>query len=139
MTETSANAQLARDYFTAFAARDEAWWKEHIADDFVRHDPGLPFVVRGHDGMRQLGEFLHGNFSRIELPILDSVAEGDKVLIHLRMKAIHSGDGLGVPATHKPVDFVVMDLFRFEGGKLKEHWALMDNLGMLKQIGAVDA
>ena len=32
-----------------------------------------------------------------------------------------------------------MDLFRIADGKLAEHWALMDNLTMLKQIGAVSA
>jgi predicted SnoaL-like aldol condensation-catalyzing enzyme len=32
-----------------------------------------------------------------------------------------------------------MDLFRVEGDRLVEHWALMDNLNLLKQIGAVDA
>ncbi|MGO1305713.1 MAG: ester cyclase [Sphingomonas parapaucimobilis] len=50
---------------------------------------------------------------------------------------MHSGDDLGIPATGKPVDFQVMDLFHIKDGKLTEHWALMDNLGMLQQIGAV--
>lgn len=87
--------------------------------------------------MRKLGEFLHGNLSQIELPIVETVAQGDSVLVHLRVKAIHSGDDLGIPATGKPVDFQVMDLFHIKDGKLTEHWALMDNLGMLQQIGAM--
>ena len=45
MANTDANKQLARDYFAAFLARDEAWWREHIAPEFLRHDPGLPFEV----------------------------------------------------------------------------------------------
>ncbi len=31
-----------------------------------------------------------------------------------------------------------MDLFRIIGDRLVEHWAQMDNLLLLKQIGAVD-
>ena len=31
-----------------------------------------------------------------------------------------------------------MDYFRVADGILAEHWALMDNLTMLKQIGVVD-
>ena len=46
------NKQLCRDYFKAFLERDEAWWQEHIAPTFVRHDPGLPFEVRGPGGRR---------------------------------------------------------------------------------------
>ena len=43
---TDANKDLARSYFAAFLARDEAWWQRHIAPDFVRHDPGLDFAVQ---------------------------------------------------------------------------------------------
>jgi hypothetical protein len=33
----------------------------------------------------------------------------------------------------------VLDLFKIENGVLVEHWALLDNLGMLKQLGALPA
>lgn len=51
---TEANKQLCRDYFTAFLKRDVAWMQKHIAPTFVRHDPGLPFEVRGPAGVAQL-------------------------------------------------------------------------------------
>ena len=49
-----ANKQLCRDYFKAFLAGDTEWMKRHIAPGFVRHDPGLPFEVRGPDGVAKL-------------------------------------------------------------------------------------
>ena len=61
--------QLARDYFAAFLARDEAWWQAHVAPDFVRHDPGLPFEVRGPEGIRQLADALHPGIPDMTLPI----------------------------------------------------------------------
>jgi len=67
------------------------------------------------------------------------IAEGDRVLVHLRQVATHSGPYQGKPATGARTDIEVMDLFRVEGDRLVEHWALMDNLSLLKQIGAVDA
>lgn len=129
--------QLARDYMTAFRNRDEAWWDHYIAPEFVRHDPGLDFEVRGPEGMRKLGEFLHRAFSQVELPISDAVMQGDKVLLRLRMQGVHTGDFNGTPASGERIDIDVMDLFRVADGRLVEHWALMDNLGMLKQIGAL--
>jgi predicted SnoaL-like aldol condensation-catalyzing enzyme len=33
----------------------------------------------------------------------------------------------------------VLDLFQIRDGVLVEHWALLDNLGMLKQLGALPA
>ena len=37
------------------------------------------------------------------------------------------------------IDIVVLDLFQIHDGVLIEHRALLDNLGMLKQLGALPA
>ncbi len=133
MTET--NKQLARDYFKAFLSRDEVWWKTHIAPTFKRNDPGLPFEVIGPAGVRQLADALHPGIPDMTLPIDDVIAEGDKVLVRLRVQGTHGGELMGVPATGKPIDIGVLDLFQFQDGMLIEHWALLDNLGLLRQIG----
>jgi predicted ester cyclase len=39
--------------------------------------------------------------------------------------------------TGKTIDIGVLDLFQIRDGVLIEHWALLDNLGMLKQLGAI--
>lgn len=128
--------QLARDYFRAFRDRDEAWWDAHIALDFVRHDPGLDFEVRGPDGIRRLAELMHGGMSEIDMDIRDMVEEGDRVLARLRQLGRHTGEFQGIPASGNRIDVEVMDLFRFDGDMLVEHWALMDNATMQKQMGA---
>lgn len=134
-----ANKDLARAYFTAFLDRDAAWWQRHIAPDFVRHDPGLNFTVRGPEGVARLGEVLHGGVTEMTLPIDEVVAEGDRVLVRLRFRGRHTGDLMGLPASGRSIDIAVMDLFRIVDGRLVEHWALLDNLGMLKQVGALPA
>ena len=133
------NKDLVRAYFVAFRDRDATWWDRFIAPDFVRHDPGLDFEVRGPAGVAKLAEVLHGGLSDIDMRIDEVIAEGDRVLARLRFQGRHTGEFQGVPATGKSVDIAVMDFFRVAGGRLAEHWALMDNLTMLKQIGAVDA
>ncbi|KMO42397.1 hypothetical protein VQ03_10790 [Methylobacterium tarhaniae] len=134
-----ANKVLARAYFAAFLERDEAWWQRTIAPDFVRHDPGLNFEVRGPEGVRRLGEVLHGGVSEMKLPIDEVIAEGDRVLVRLRFRGRHTGDLMGLPASGRSIDIAVMDLFRIVDGRLVEHWALLDNLGLLKQVGALPA
>ncbi len=42
-------------------------------------------------------------------------------------------------ASGRSIDIAVMDLFRIVDGRLVEHWALLDNLGLLKQVGALPA
>ncbi len=133
------NKDLVRAYFVAFRDRDVTWWDRFIAPDFVRHDPGLDFEVRGPAGVAKLAEVLHGGLSDIDMRIDEVIAEGDRVLARLRFQGRHTGEFQGVPATGKAVNIAVMDFFRVADGRLAEHWALMDNLTMLKQIGAVDA
>ena len=135
MSTPDANKQLARDYFTAFLAADAAWWDEHIAPDFRRHDPGLPFEVVGPAGVKRLADALLPGMPDMALPIEDIVAEGEKVLVRLRVQGTHGGDLMGIPATGRPIDIAVMDLFVIRDGKLVEHWALLDNLSLLRQLG----
>ena len=124
MSTTDANKQLARDYFQAFLAADEAWWRDHIAPGFRRHDPGLPFEVVGPEGVKQLADALLPGIPDMELPIEDVAAEDDKVLVRPRVRG-----------TGRKIDIGVLDLFRFRDGRLIEHWALLDNLGLLRQLG----
>ena len=133
------NKQLCRDYFKAFLAGDTAWMERHIAADFVRHDPGLPFEVRGPAGVKQLHDALMPAFPDMQLPLQDFVAEGEKVLVRLRVQATHSGPFGDLAATGRTVDIAVLDLFQIRDGVLVEHWALLDNLSMMKQLGVIAA
>ena len=57
------------------------------------------------------------------------------MLARLRVQGTHRGELMGIPATGKRIDIAVLDLFQIRDGKLIEHWALLDNLGMLRQLG----
>ena len=135
MSVMETNKQLARDYFKAFLAADEAWWRHHIAPEFRRHDPGLPFEVVGPQGVKRLADALLPGIPDMELPIEDVIAEGDKVLVRLRVRGTHGGELMGIAATGRRIDIGVLDLFQFRDGQLIEHWALLDNLGLLHQLG----
>ncbi len=139
MSVLEANKQLCRDYFKAFLAGDKAWWAQYIAPTFVRHDAGLPFEVRGPAGVAQLHDALLPAFPDMQLPLLDFVAEGEKVLVRLRVQATHTGPFGDMAATGRKIDIGVLDLFQIRDGVLIEHWAMLDNLGMLKQLGALPA
>ena len=138
-TTLELNKQLCRDYFTAFLARDVDWMERHIHADFVRHDPGLPFEVRGPAGVLRLHDVLLPAFPDMKLPLLDFVAEGEKVVVRLQIQGTHTGAFGDMAATGRQIDVGVMDLFQFRDGVLMEHWALFDNLGMLKQLGVLPA
>ena len=129
--------QLCRDYFRAFLAGDTGWMERHIAPEFERHDPGLPFEVRGPAGVKKLHDVLMGAFPDMQLDLHDLVGEGGKVLVRLTVRGTHDGDFGGLAPTGRSIDVKVLDLFKVSDGRLVEHWAQLDNLGMLKQLGAL--
>ena len=131
------NKQLCRDYFKAFLSGDAAWMEKHVAKTFVRHDPGLDFEVRGPAGVMQLHDALMPAFPDMKLDLEDLVAEGEKVLVRLVIRATHTGPFGEMAATGKSIHVAVLDLFQIRDGVLIEHWAQLDNLGMMKQLGAL--
>ncbi len=131
------NKVLVREYFEAFANTDLAWMDERIAPDFVRHDPGLPFEVRGPEGVKRLNSILLTAFPDIRLDAVeDEIGEGDEVLARLTMRGTHSGEFMDIPPTGRGVEVPVLDLFRIADGKLAKHRAAIDNLGVMRHLGS---
>jgi len=65
------------------------------------------------------------------------IAEGDLVFTYCVATATHSGPWCGVPATGRQLTYENLYISRFEGGKIAEHWVILDAFGMLRQIGAL--
>ena len=53
------------------------------------------------------------------------------------VRGTHTGEGLGVPATHKPVEVTGLLISRIKGGKTAECWNSFDLLSLYRQIGAL--
>jgi ketosteroid isomerase-like protein len=66
----------------------------------------------------------------LSLSIEDMVEDRDKVWARLRARGTD-------PRTGKSVAFDVIDICRFEDGKLVEHWGVPDRFALLHQIGAL--
>ena len=130
------NKRLARAYFDAFVAGDRTWWERHVRPDFTRHDPGLPYEVVGVDGLQHHHDVVLTGVPDLHLPIHDVMEDENKVLVRLRFRGTHKGEFFGYAASGARIDVEVFDLFRLENGLLVEHWAMVDRLSLLLQIGA---
>jgi predicted ester cyclase len=47
----------------------------------------------------------------------------------------HEGDLFGIPGTGKPFAMNVIDIVRFDGEVVVEHWGVGDLAGMMQQVG----
>ena len=107
-----------------------------VTVDYVEHQhlPG----TEGRQGIEIARAFLsmmRSAFPDYRFDIEDLVAEGDMVAARLTVSGTHAGEMMGLAPTGKHVRTSGIEMFRLEAGKLAEHWATFDALGMLRQIG----
>jgi predicted ester cyclase len=65
------------------------------------------------------------------------VSDADQVAVPYTMTGTHKGMFQGIPATGKKIQARGVLIARFENGKIAERWGSSDELGILKQLGAV--
>ena len=62
----------------------------------------------------------------MKIKVLDDFEEQNKVAIRWALEATHEIDFADFPATHKKFETQGVDVFHFEGGKIKEAWTVCD-------------
>ncbi len=109
---------------------------EYFAPNLVDHSlpPGVPPT---RDGFRGFFTAFRAAFPDLHYHIEDEIAEGDKVMNRATAHGTMKGEFQGMPATGKTGTWTEMHVVRFEGGKVVEHWAVVDQLGMLVSLGVM--
>jgi predicted ester cyclase len=130
------NKALARRWF------EEVWnqGRESTIDELF-HPLGKAYgfpepdsVLIGPEGFKTIHRVFHSAFGDIHIPIDDLVAEGDKVAVRWTCTMVHSGGGLGFPATGKNVAFPGSSFITCSGGQLTDGWNFMDLTKMTQQL-----
>ena len=108
---------------------------EVIHPEYVNHErEDRPGGVAGfQDGMKRL----RSSFSDFRLEALDVIAEGDRVAARTRFTATHDGQFKGIPPSGKAVSIQQIHVFRLQDGLIAEHWVCRDDIGLMRQIGAI--
>lgn len=130
---TMDNKTITRNFYAALTEGNLAAIDDIVAEDFIEHEE-IPTDADGRDGLREMFEELHAAFSDFAMTIEDMVAEGDKVFVRATMQGIQRAEFLGIPSQGKPMLVPVADVLRFEGGRIVEHWGLMDTGQMMQQL-----
>jgi steroid delta-isomerase-like uncharacterized protein len=112
---------------------------ELLAPDFIEREELPPGFPTGREGVKQLIGMLRRAFPDFKATIDDMVAEGDKAVIRMTWRGTHRGEFMGIPPTSKSMSIGVIDIVRFAGDKVVEHWGLMDSMSMMQQLGVVPA
>jgi predicted ester cyclase len=107
---------------------------QFIAADAVDHSlpPGLPPT---RESFKMSFAAFRAAFPDLHYDIEDEVAEGDKVFQRVAGHGTMQGELQGMPPTGKEGHWTEMHMVRVADGKVVEHWATVDQLGMMVSLG----
>jgi predicted SnoaL-like aldol condensation-catalyzing enzyme len=107
-------AVVARVLKGVFEQGDTGVVDRFVRPDYIQHNPLAP---DGAETLKNLGAGLHQQFPDAEYDIKRVISEGDLVLVHSNVVL--------TPGTRGSA---VFDIFRFQDGKIAEHWDTVQNV-----------
>ena len=128
------NEALVRRYI-------EECWNRHdldasdelVSPDYLNHAASTEEYRRG--GARRIWEWILSVFPDYRFEVEDAAADGETVAVRGTMTAMHEGELMGIAPTGKRVAAQQSHWFRVADGKITEHWAVRDDLSMMRQLG----
>ena len=131
------NKAVIRRWIEAYNERDLEAEAAVLAPDYVAHVPAAPGPLEGLEAWRQFSGSFAEAFPDLRLTVQDIAAEGDTVAARVDFHGTHRGEFQGIPPTDKQVAFSSIEIDRVVDGKVQEHWFELDQLGLMRQLGAI--
>jgi steroid delta-isomerase-like uncharacterized protein len=128
-------ATMLRLYEEVFSGGNLEAIDELLADDFVEHEELPPGIPQGKGAPRALATMMRGAFPDFHVAVEEMLEDGNKVITRARFSGTHQGEFMGIPPTGKRFDIPVIDIVEFRDGKGIAHWGIMDQAGMMGQLG----
>jgi len=137
MTDT--NKALVRRWFKeVWNEGREATIDELFAEGGVAYGLGdREAEARGPAQLKPFVRNFRASLPDLQIGIHDIMAEEDKVMVRVLLEGTHLGSGLGVPPSGRRVRVAGIVVIRISKGQFVEGWNSWDQLGLLRQIGAL--
>ena len=137
MGDVATLRSVVESLMTRVLAGGETELAEQLVHPAFVNNEADPERRNGPSGAAATSKWLRSCFGNLRYDIHRVFVDGDMAAAYVTMQGTHEG-GLppGVPATHKPFAVKHVHLFRFaDDGRVVEHSAVRDDLGMIMQLG----
>jgi predicted ester cyclase len=111
---------------------------ELLAPEFVDHTP-QPGIAPTREGITESMKALKAAFPDLRYSVDDAIVSGEQAVHRLSATGTMTGEFMGIAPTGKRASWTEIHIGRGVNGRLTEHWAVVDQLGMLVQLGIVPA
>jgi steroid delta-isomerase-like uncharacterized protein len=135
MTTDENKAIVRRFIDEIFVQGNRATVDELLDEDFVAHT--WPSTGHPKDDLKAAIERASTALENPTFSIDDMIAEGDRVAARLTTAATQVGPFMGMEPSGKSYSIEEIHIFRLRDGKLVEHWHQFDQMGMMRQLGAL--
>ena len=132
MSQEEHNVEVVHRFNELVNTEDYDAMDELFAPSFVDHNPS--WHVETLEDVKQILASSHQSFD-IKNTIEDTIASGDEVVIRVTSRGRHLVEAFGVPPTGKETSMELIEIYRFEGGRIAERWLQSDIVGLMKQLG----
>jgi predicted ester cyclase len=111
----------------------------HVSPTVVDHQFYGPGYPRSRGGIKALTAALRTGFPDLHAVPTTLVAsnDGTQTFAIIRTTGTNTGSYLGVPPGRKKVVINIMESALWKNGVMVEHWGVVDNVGLLSQMGLI--
>ena len=111
-----------------------------VTEDLDAHDLVFGDGGRSKAGsVHTMGQAVLGMATDVAVTVDDLVADGDVVAVRATVRGDQERSLLTPAAPEGPFEVPCVWFFRFEGDRIAELWSLPDGLGLVQQVGVLDA
>ena len=139
--DTRRNENVARHFFESSNRNDIEGMLADLTEDAKNF--GRPV---GRDGFRMVLNDIFTTFPDWHVEVVEMVAKDDSVVMRCKVSGTHRGVGkipvnggmlVGVAPTGKHFETDHIHWLKFRDGKIADHYATRDDIGMMRQLGLV--
>jgi predicted ester cyclase len=103
-----------------------------MTQDMIEHDPSPTMTKKtGIDKVKEIFASYHKIFPDMKAKVHNTAVSGDYLFAYITFTGTASEPYMGMPTGHK-MTLEQVDLVRFKGDKISEHWGFTSNTDIMK-------
>ena len=123
MDQTKRNKEFMLRYVDALSGVEKT---RELCERYIKDEALIQHIL-----------FFDSIFPRYNVLIDEITAEGNRVILRVRMKGRHEGELNGIPPTFKEILVPFVNGYEIENEMIVSHWLIADRMTLMEQLGVM--